>query len=536
MNSTLLDRRPRMLRLVMVTALVASMGAWLVPIRAAGAAPGSLTWSAVSPPAAPPPLANATMAYDSDNATVVLFGGQRSDGTLSSDTWVWNGSTWTSMTSPVPARQLASMAFDPALHQLILFGGQGTGGQLLNDTWAWNGATWYQQAHDSATTPPAREGAPMAFDANDQLVLFGGTSPAGSATATGAVHPTSQPTAGATAAAPTTTSAPTSLADTWVWTGSVWSQQSVTGPPARSGAALAWDPLRHQTVLFGGSSAPAGANPPAALLGDTWVADDDLGGLIAFGGGSATGPAGDTWLWNGQAWTLLAPTASPTPRQGAAAAYDSAAHQLVLFGGITGGGTVSGDTEILTINAPTQPGGSTTVVPSGTRDTPSPATGPPLTNGTSEASGRPAGGSGPPASTATVPPSRSNSEPRQVHPGGLVTLTGSGFRPGTQITITFHSAPYLVGLTTANAAGDFSATVAVPTAASPGLHHFDAVGMSQSGTMISLSTPVQVIVAALHHRIVTKTVVLVLVATALPLGTWLIMALSSRRRRLSLEP
>jgi hypothetical protein len=94
--------------------------------------------------------------YDSDSKTVVLFGGVQPDGALSSDTWVWNGSTWSdypgSEVQAPPARQKASMAFDAKLHQLILFGGEGTGGRLLSDTWAWNGASWYDE---TATTTGA---------------------------------------------------------------------------------------------------------------------------------------------------------------------------------------------------------------------------------------------------------------------------------------------------------------------------------------------------------------------------------------------
>ena len=45
-----------------------------------------------------------------------------------------------------------------------------------------------------------------------------------------------------------------------------WTQQSpVTSPPARGGSAMVYDPLRHQTVLFGGQ------NSANVALNDTWV-------------------------------------------------------------------------------------------------------------------------------------------------------------------------------------------------------------------------------------------------------------------------
>jgi len=47
-----------------------------------------------------------------------------------SDTWTWDGATWTerSPATVPPARNSEAMAADPATKQLVLFGGNGTGG------------------------------------------------------------------------------------------------------------------------------------------------------------------------------------------------------------------------------------------------------------------------------------------------------------------------------------------------------------------------------------------------------------------------
>ncbi len=116
-----------------------------------------------------------------------------------------------------------------------------------------------------------------------------------------------------------------------------------------------------------------------------------------------------------------------------------------------------------------------------------------------------------------------------------MSLSGSGFKANTAITITFHSSPYLVGRTVANAAGEFSATVAVPTAAAPGKHHFEATGMGEAGVTITLVTPVDVIDAMAHHRAVVQTLVLVAVAIALPVGTWLVMGIGRGRRKSAVD-
>jgi hypothetical protein len=67
-----------------------------------------------------------------------------------SATWVWNGSTWTQQhpaTSP-PAQNGAPMAYDAATGNVVLF--VLTNGNL-GDTWVWDGSTWL-----GSTPPPAR--------------------------------------------------------------------------------------------------------------------------------------------------------------------------------------------------------------------------------------------------------------------------------------------------------------------------------------------------------------------------------------------
>jgi hypothetical protein len=99
-----------------------------------------------------------------------------------------------------------------------------------------------------------------------------------------------------------------SVGDTWEWNGEFWTQVGDIGPSARCSHAMAYDVARAQVILFGGNLSP---NP--------------------FGGKSD--PNGDTWAWDGQAWTQLADT-GPSARQSASGmAYDSARDRVVLFGG-----------------------------------------------------------------------------------------------------------------------------------------------------------------------------------------------------------
>lgn len=86
----------------------------------------------------------------------------------------------------------------------------------------------------------------MAFDTNRRrALLFGGSDPGPAAL----------------------------FGDTWTWGGENWTQVEDIGPQPRSDAALAYDPPRDRTVLFGGRH------------GISQLAD--------------------TWEWNGEDWTQV---------------------------------------------------------------------------------------------------------------------------------------------------------------------------------------------------------------------------------------
>ena len=76
---------------------------------------------------------------------------------------------------------------------------------------------------------------------------------------------------------------------------------SHAGPPARTGAAMAYDAATESVVMFGGQ------------------AD---GGALA-----------DTWTWDGSNWTQQHPATSPSARAGALMAYDPESHGVILVGG-----------------------------------------------------------------------------------------------------------------------------------------------------------------------------------------------------------
>ncbi|MDP3244850.1 MAG: MopE-related protein, partial [bacterium] len=108
--------------------------------------------------------------YDSQAGKVVLFGGW-GGGSYFGDTWEWNGTTWTQVSSTGPAPRVNhAMAYDSQRQKTVLFGGRD--GSLKGDTWEWNGTTWTQV---STTGPLPRNDHAMAYDSQrGKVVLFGG--------------------------------------------------------------------------------------------------------------------------------------------------------------------------------------------------------------------------------------------------------------------------------------------------------------------------------------------------------------------------
>ena len=271
---------------------------------------------------------------------VVLFGGSDGAGSWRDNTWVWDGMSWTEktgLTAKPSARSAHTMAFDIARGVVVLFGGHD--GSYRDDTWVWDGASWTEKT-GLTTKPGPRAWHAMAYDENRQVVvLFGGSN---------------------------TTIGGWYLGDTWEWDGTSWTQRIVSGPSAREGHAMAYNPS-NGIMLFGG-----GANTPN---NETWVWDgtnwtkktppdvqptpqryntsmvyDSVRQRDVLFGGSAANDVGynDTWEWDGSRWhamTSINTGGRPSPRHLPAIAFDTGRGKAVLFGGqVLGSSTFLNDT------------------------------------------------------------------------------------------------------------------------------------------------------------------------------------------------
>lgn len=326
----------------------------------------SPNWVQASPAQAPPALVGAVMAFDPVRDQTVLFGGIKTGGVYSAETWVWNGSTWaklTPATSP-SARAAASMAWDPVAQKVFLFGGQTSASVAVNDVWAWNGTTWALQT-TTGGPPVARSEAAMAYDpVREGMVVFGGLAGSGLRN------------------------------DTWMLKSNVWAQiqaQGAAGAPAvRAAPALVYSQSTSQLLLFGGGnfacpgvctayddtwilgsassswSAQSPTHKPTARGGAAVTYDPGMGSVVLFGGTAVSGGSqvvlNDTWAWTGSDWSRAAGIASPSGRTLAAMAADDEG-QVVMFGGANA--TILGETwtydtslPVLTISVTGASGGS----------------------------------------------------------------------------------------------------------------------------------------------------------------------------------
>lgn len=291
------------------------------------------SWHLLASAQAPSGRYGSGMCFDESHGQTLLFGGGCLGGEAS-DTWSHDGSAWTQL-HPIhaPSGRSTTMVYDSVRARCVVFGGW-TGSTRMNDVWEWDGADWTQPLPTSPV-PPGRDSHRATFDRHrGRMVVFGGWN--GSQC----------------------------FSDTWEWNGSAWFQGISTAHPSpRWGVGLAYDEVRAQTVLFGG-----GNISPSIVYNDTWTWDGTtwtqvapvsspspreaatmtfdaaLSRVILHAGTTAAGSSylDDAWTWDGQTWSQLQPNPpAPANRWWAAATFDRAHQQTIVFGGITAPGSAN---------------------------------------------------------------------------------------------------------------------------------------------------------------------------------------------------
>jgi hypothetical protein len=232
-------------------------------------------WTLLSPPVKPSGRMEVEMVYDLVRGVTVLYGGfSASTGGANSETWEFDGVTWTQRTPTTNPGGLYrnGISFDGNRGRVVLYGGVGSGvGIPTNKTWEYDGTDWSQVL--TAASPGPLDRPAMCFHAGlGKTVLFGG-----------AFNGT--------------------LSDaTWVYDGSNWAQAPIAGskPAPRHAAKMVYDDVRGVCVLTGGQ---------------------DITTIYA-----------DTWEFDGTAWTQQ-PTATQ-PARDHSLAFLLSQRQVVKFGGL----------------------------------------------------------------------------------------------------------------------------------------------------------------------------------------------------------
>lgn len=200
----------------------------------------------VSSPTHPGGIWDTHIVFDAARNELLLCGGL-----VPMQFWRQTGAAWQPLTvAGVSNRRDPGLVYDGTAQRVLLFGGGPY--PYLNDTWSWNGTSWTQVV--TATSPPARANAAMAWDASRQrVVMLGGFLNSGVP------------------------------GDTWEFDGTNWSLRG-TGGPGALGSNLTYDSVRQVVTAF---VAPS------------------------------FGPM-QTWQWDGQLWSQLTAGTPPATRPGAA--------------------------------------------------------------------------------------------------------------------------------------------------------------------------------------------------------------------------
>ena len=235
-----------------------------------------------------------------------------------------------------PKRAHHSIVYDDAGGRILITGGSspyenGNCCAMFNDLWSFDGTQW------TALPPsgPQMSGMRLAFDSRARRVVsFGGWINGQSQTFLRALE-----------------------RDAWT------ALAPLTEMPAAE-PGFAYDSKRNRFVAFGGSGGrgqtngdtwefdgsawtkvvPAGAGTPPARQAFVMTFDERRGRTVVFGGmGVATPPTppppmGDLWEFDGRAWMKIDAANGPSPRHSAGATYDSKRERVIVFGGLGASG------------------------------------------------------------------------------------------------------------------------------------------------------------------------------------------------------
>jgi hypothetical protein len=185
-------------------------------------------WEKLMTNDAPPPRAEAGMAYDESRKTIVLFGGyyiENGEFIKLRDTWEFYDNDWhlTSRTGP-SERHGVSLVYEPEDRSIVLFGGSTIDdqyGEYRGETWKWNGEKWNKLDIEQ---PTGIFNASIVYDREQrQLIRFGGWN------------------------------GKSRINETWSFRNNKWNKLDIdNNPTPRNHSNMAYDEKNKRIILFGG--------------------------------------------------------------------------------------------------------------------------------------------------------------------------------------------------------------------------------------------------------------------------------------------
>jgi hypothetical protein len=278
------------------------------------------TWSMVQIANAPQPRVPCAITYDAGRSRTVMFGGFLGAGLTQTDVWEYDGTNWVQVASTTPSpsyRSGAAFAYDQATSECVLLGGS-NGGLRAQDMWSWNGTRWqllsqqtqpYGMGQGTTTATPSGDGVlyleQSLASPSPQTMVWNGTSWAAVAGTAPTLLTDFALTTGPSMVYRYGGYDPVAslyVSDLWGWDGTNWQLLSNQGPVDGPGAAICYDWVRGELLLFGGVD-------------------------------NANNAMAETWVWNGTAWQQRFPATAPPARAGAQMAFDLARSVLMMRSG-----------------------------------------------------------------------------------------------------------------------------------------------------------------------------------------------------------
>ena len=259
---------------------------------------GTGSWQVITDQG-PPRRSGAAMAYDEARGVSVLFGGTTCGydeffcpwgnpaGRIHyTDTWEWDGTTWTQVPAVGPPFSLRhTMTWDSVRQRVVMYGGDDPSGNIGRTLHEWDGTSWTPRATTPDPVhgfPPPVNPSPFAYDRTRNTYVFylywdtwelDGAGQWHRRAVHGDRNVSSSGLFGFTSQdmvafdsdrgrmllysiVVTSPTIPTTEGRLWEWTGSIW-QRKLTAPlPSASNLTMEYDSGRRRTVLASGGLGP----------------------------------------------------------------------------------------------------------------------------------------------------------------------------------------------------------------------------------------------------------------------------------------